>query len=91
MQLSHLYGSSCHLQARCESLVSDMSQPWNKAGEAEAQPRERRQASTGEMMKTVTLKIRRFDPEQDQGPYWAEYRMDVEEKDRLLDALHKVK
>ena len=42
-------------------------------------------------MKTVTLKIRRFDPEQDQGPYWAEYRVDVEEKDRLLDALHKIK
>ena len=42
-------------------------------------------------MKTVTLKIRRFDPEKDQRPYWAEYRVEVEENDRLLDALHKIK
>ena len=42
-------------------------------------------------MRTVTLKIRRFDPEKVQGPYWAEYRVEVEENDRLLDALHKIK
>src|SRR5512135_3876656 len=42
-------------------------------------------------MKKATLRIRRFDPEKDRRPYWAEYRADVEENDRLLDALHKVK
>lgn len=42
-------------------------------------------------MKTVTLKIERFDPEKDQRPYWAEYRVTVEENDRLLDALNKIK
>jgi succinate dehydrogenase iron-sulfur subunit len=42
-------------------------------------------------MKTVTLKIQRFDPENDQRPYWAEYQVAVEAKDRLLDALHKIK
>ena len=42
-------------------------------------------------MKTATLKIQRFDPEKDQQPYWAEYRVAVEDSDRLLDALHKIK
>ncbi len=42
-------------------------------------------------MKTVTLKIQRFDPEKDQRPYWAEFRVEVEAKDRLLDALNKMK
>ncbi len=42
-------------------------------------------------MKTVTLKIQRFDPEKDQRPHWAEYRVDVEDSDRLLDALHTIK
>ncbi len=42
-------------------------------------------------MKTATLKIQRFDPEKDRRPYWAEYRVNVEANDRLLDALHKIK
>ena len=42
-------------------------------------------------MKTATLKIKRFDPEKDRRPYWVEYRVDVEDGDRLLDALHKIK
>jgi succinate dehydrogenase / fumarate reductase iron-sulfur subunit len=42
-------------------------------------------------MKTVTLKIQRFDPENDRRPNWAEYRVNVEANDRLLDALHKIK
>ena len=42
-------------------------------------------------MKTVTLKIQRFDPEKDQRPYWAEFRVEVEANDRLLDALNKIK
>lgn len=40
----------------------------------------------------VTLRIRRFNPEQDTRPYWAEYALDqVEASDRVLDLLHRVK
>jgi succinate dehydrogenase / fumarate reductase, iron-sulfur subunit len=42
-------------------------------------------------MKTVTLKIRRFDPDKDRRPYWATYRVEVEGNDRVLDALQKIK
>jgi succinate dehydrogenase / fumarate reductase iron-sulfur subunit len=42
-------------------------------------------------MKTVMLKIQRFDPEKDQRPHWVEYQVAVEANDRLLDALHKIK
>jgi succinate dehydrogenase iron-sulfur subunit len=39
----------------------------------------------------VTLKIRRFNPEKDQEPWWGEYKFDAEPTDRLLDALNHVK
>ncbi|MGF1505339.1 MAG: succinate dehydrogenase iron-sulfur subunit [Chloroflexi bacterium] len=40
----------------------------------------------------VTLKVRRFNPEQDEKPYFAEYTLkDVEPVDRVLDLLHHVK
>jgi succinate dehydrogenase / fumarate reductase iron-sulfur subunit len=40
----------------------------------------------------VTMRIRRFNPEKDQKPYWAEYVLDdVESSDRVLDLLHRVK
>ncbi len=39
----------------------------------------------------VKLKIKRFNPESDPKPYWKEYEVDVEPKDRVLDALHEVK
>jgi succinate dehydrogenase / fumarate reductase iron-sulfur subunit len=39
----------------------------------------------------VHLKIRRFDPAKDQAPRWAEYDVDVEPTDRVLDALNAVK
>ena len=39
----------------------------------------------------VQLKIRRFDPERDQQPWWGEYRIEAEPTDRLLDALNQVK
>jgi len=40
----------------------------------------------------VTLRIRRFNPEKDSKPYWAEYTLrDVEATDRVLDLLHRVK
>jgi succinate dehydrogenase / fumarate reductase iron-sulfur subunit len=39
----------------------------------------------------VTLKIRRFNPEKDPGPWWGEYKFEAEPTDRLLDALNHVK
>jgi len=42
------------------------------------------------MMK-VHLKIKRFNPEKDQKPWWGEYDVEVEPTDRVLDAIHEVK
>ncbi|NHC14726.1 succinate dehydrogenase iron-sulfur subunit [Motilibacter deserti] len=39
----------------------------------------------------ITLKIRRFDPENDTEPHWEAYGVTVLPTDRVLDALHKVK
>ncbi|MBI4467041.1 MAG: succinate dehydrogenase iron-sulfur subunit [Acidobacteria bacterium] len=39
----------------------------------------------------VKLRIKRFDGEGDREPYWAEYEVEAEPTDRLLDALHAVK
>ncbi|MBI5293320.1 MAG: succinate dehydrogenase iron-sulfur subunit, partial [Chloroflexi bacterium] len=39
----------------------------------------------------VHLKIKRYNPEKDSKPYWAEYDVEVEPTDRVLDALHVVK
>ena len=42
-------------------------------------------------LRTVTLKIRRFDSEVDPEPHWQSFEVPVEKGDRLLDALHHVK
>ncbi|HEX2094619.1 MAG TPA: succinate dehydrogenase iron-sulfur subunit [Longimicrobiaceae bacterium] len=42
-------------------------------------------------MKTVTLRLLRYNPETDAEPAYREYRVEVEETDRVLDALHQVK
>ncbi len=39
----------------------------------------------------ATIRIRRYNPEQDKKPYWAEYALDVDPRDRILDILHRVK
>lgn len=39
----------------------------------------------------VHLKIRRFDPEKDEKPWWGEYELEAEATDRVLDLLHDVK
>lgn len=39
----------------------------------------------------IDLKIKRFDPERDVRPYWAEYRLEAPATDRVLDLLHYVK
>ena len=40
---------------------------------------------------TLTLKIRRFNPEVSDEPWWDEFTIQVEPTDRLVDALHEVK
>ncbi|WP_166866377.1 MULTISPECIES: succinate dehydrogenase iron-sulfur subunit [unclassified Salinibacterium] len=40
---------------------------------------------------TVTLIIRRFDPEKDAEPYWQDFDVELYPTDRILDALHKIK
>ncbi len=39
----------------------------------------------------ITLRIRRFNPEQDDEPRWETFTVSGQPTDRLLDALHKVK
>lgn len=39
----------------------------------------------------VTLKVKRYDPEKDARPFWAEYRVDARSTDRVLDVLNHVK
>src|SRR5438876_4334722 len=39
----------------------------------------------------VTLKIKRFNPEKDEKPWWAEYTDEAEPTDRLLNALNAIK
>ncbi|MBI2956331.1 MAG: succinate dehydrogenase iron-sulfur subunit [Acidobacteria bacterium] len=39
----------------------------------------------------VKLRIKRFERGKDREPYWAEYEVEAEPTDRLLDALHAVK
>jgi succinate dehydrogenase / fumarate reductase, iron-sulfur subunit len=39
----------------------------------------------------VTLRIKRFNPEQDKKAWWGEYTVETEPTDRLLDALNYVK
>lgn len=39
----------------------------------------------------VTLRIRRYNPEQDREPRWEEYRLEADPTDRVLDLLNKVK
>jgi succinate dehydrogenase / fumarate reductase iron-sulfur subunit len=40
---------------------------------------------------SLTLRIRRFNPEVREDPWWEEHTIDAEPTDRLLDALHQVK
>ncbi|WP_027479114.1 succinate dehydrogenase iron-sulfur subunit [Gryllotalpicola ginsengisoli] len=40
---------------------------------------------------TVTLIIRRYDPEVDQEPHWQDFDVELFPTDRILDALHKIK
>jgi succinate dehydrogenase / fumarate reductase iron-sulfur subunit len=62
-------------------------------GSGGAKPREGgNESKTGEIPSfPVTVKIRRYDPEQDSEPHWESYDLIMHGTDRVLDALHKVK
>ena len=51
---------------------------------------DKRQAGDPTMM-SLTLKIRRFNPEVSQESWWDEFTVQMQPLDRLLDALHEVK
>ena len=42
-------------------------------------------------VRTVEIKIRRFQPERGPQPYWQAFQVTVESNDRLLDALNRIK
>ena len=41
--------------------------------------------------KPINVKIKRFNPEKDKRPYWAEYKLEARGTDRVLDVLHQIK
>ena len=41
--------------------------------------------------KQINVKIKRFNPEKDKRPYWAEYKVKARGTDRVLDVLHDIK
>ena len=40
---------------------------------------------------TCDVRIKRFDPDRDAVPYWADYRVEADQDDRILDVLHFIK
>ncbi|WP_395295850.1 succinate dehydrogenase iron-sulfur subunit [Kitasatospora hibisci] len=40
---------------------------------------------------TVTVRIRRFNPEEHPDPVWVDYQLEMDPKERVLDALNKIK
>ena len=42
-------------------------------------------------MVTVTLRVKRYNPETDKKPHWQEFTVELEPTDRVLDALHLAK
>ncbi len=50
-----------------------------------------KRASDASSLVSLTLKIRRFNPEVSQDSWWDEFTVRMEPLDRLLDALHEVK
>lgn len=47
--------------------------------------------STSSHLITITLRVRRFNPEISDEASWEDFQLDIDPKERVLDALHKVK
>jgi succinate dehydrogenase / fumarate reductase iron-sulfur subunit len=48
-------------------------------------------AQTNGSTRTLTVKIKRYNPERDETPHWEEYRVEAEPHDRVLDVIQNVK
>jgi succinate dehydrogenase / fumarate reductase iron-sulfur subunit len=57
--------------------------------EPHAEPREDGAGPSGTM--PLTVRIKRFNPEVREDPWWDEFQIEMEPSDRILDALHEVK
>jgi succinate dehydrogenase / fumarate reductase iron-sulfur subunit len=55
------------------------------------QPQAAQAPSVADHLRTVTVKVRRYDPEVDPEANWQSFQVPVEKGDRLLDALHQIK
>jgi succinate dehydrogenase / fumarate reductase, iron-sulfur subunit len=42
-------------------------------------------------MATVELRVKRYNPERDTKPHWQDFEVEMDDTDRVLDALHQVK
>ncbi|MFJ4711046.1 succinate dehydrogenase iron-sulfur subunit [Streptomyces sp. NPDC088785] len=49
------------------------------------------EADNGSHLITVTFRIRRFNPEVSAESTWEDFQLDIDPKERVLDALHKIK
>src|SRR5690349_12998925 len=56
-------------------------------------PQSDHQIQRHEQLMTITLRVRRYNPDSDgeAAPRWEDFQVEVYPKDRVLDALHKIK
>ncbi len=57
----------------------------------EDRPAVQQDSPVADHLRTVTVKVRRYDPEVDPQANWQSFEVPVEKGDRLLDALHQIK
>jgi succinate dehydrogenase / fumarate reductase, iron-sulfur subunit len=70
--------------------ASAVHEPPSRAGDPREVPSGGGSAEVGSKI-PLTLRIRRFNPEVGDDPWWDEFEIQAEPTDRLLDALHEVK
>ncbi|HCA86876.1 MAG TPA: succinate dehydrogenase iron-sulfur subunit [Streptomyces sp.] len=54
-------------------------------------PQDAAKSSTAAELITATFRIRRFNPEISAEPSWEDFQLEIDPKERVLDALHKIK
>jgi succinate dehydrogenase / fumarate reductase iron-sulfur subunit len=72
-------------------LDDDEPEWWEGPPREHGGTRARRAQPPGPGQVPLTIRLRRYNPEVRADPWWAEYTVNVEPSDRLLDALHEVK
>ncbi|MFM7590219.1 MAG: 2Fe-2S iron-sulfur cluster-binding protein, partial [Isosphaeraceae bacterium] len=48
-------------------------------------------AGDNDTIRSLTLQVKRYDPEKDREPHWKEYKVQAHPMDRVLDVVMKVK